>query len=158
MHKVFKTDRQDKWTKLNWIELIPEKKFMLVLDSSASMSGSKMDQLKIGANFWIDYLNSGEFFGIISFFRSAKFLMKLEEVPENSADWRKSKHGIIKRKVSANTGEPIGDNSNNEKTAIAEALRIGLKKMIVKGISVGQTMILCTDGRQNIQVLLYLFF
>ena len=39
-------------------ELIPVQRFMLVLDRSGSMLGAKFDQLKIGANFWVDYVNA----------------------------------------------------------------------------------------------------
>src|SRR5262245_41014539 len=34
------------------VELIPVQRFMLVLDRSGSMAGAKIDQLKVGANFW----------------------------------------------------------------------------------------------------------
>ncbi|ALV42388.1 hypothetical protein AU252_15550 [Pseudarthrobacter sulfonivorans] len=45
-------------------DLLPAQRFELVLDRSGSMAGAKFNQLKIGANFWVDYVNPIEELGL----------------------------------------------------------------------------------------------
>lgn len=48
-------------------EQIVEKDVILVLDTSGSMEGSKLDQAKEAAGFVLDHLNDGDRFGLIAF-------------------------------------------------------------------------------------------
>ena len=71
---------------------------MLVLDRSGSMLGNKIEQLKAGAHFWVDYVRIGEELGIVRFSGTPTLASGMLEVPAAAgaqATWRGDRHVII---------------------------------------------------------------
>jgi len=120
------------------IDLIHVQRFMLVLDRSGSMIGDKLAHLKIGANFWVDYVNAGEQFGLVTYSATPTLESGMSSVPNpTGAIWRAAFHSIVDNLVAG--GE----------TAIGDALRLGLNAIVSGGRATNQVMILFTDGLQN---------
>lgn len=120
--------------------LIPVQRFELVLDRSGSMAGAKFDQLKIGANFWVDYVNPLEEFGLVTYSSSATTDVIKSAVPAAGATqttWRNDRHAVV------------DSLSAGGATAIGDALRQGLNAIIAGGRAASQVMVLFTDGLQN---------
>lgn len=121
-------------------QLIPVQRFMLVLDRSGSMLGAKIDQLKVGANFWVDYVNATEELGLVTYAGSASLAFGKSAVPSAAAaqtTWRNTRHTAV-------DGITAGG-----QTAIGDALRAGLNNIVSGGRASSQVMILFTDGLQN---------
>lgn len=121
-------------------QLIPVQRFMLVLDRSGSMLGPKIEQLRVGANFWVDYVNSGEELGMVTFAGSETLDLSMSAVPAPGpaqTDWRTGRHTTVD---AINAGG---------QTAIGDALRAGLNDILAGGRASSQVMILFTDGLQN---------
>jgi hypothetical protein len=121
-------------------ELIPVQRFMLVLDRSGSMLGSKIDQLKIGANFWVDYVNPAEELSLVTYAGSESLDFGMSAVPTAlpaQTTWRTARHTVVDG-ISASGSTAIGD-----------ALRTGLNEITSGGRASSQVMILFTDGLQN---------
>ena len=121
-------------------ELIPVQRFMLVLDRSGSMTGVKLDQMKVGANFWVDYVNPGEEFGLVSYSTTPSLDSAMSEAPAAgpaSTTWRNDRHTIVDNMTAGGV------------TAIGDALRTGLNSIIAGGRASSQVMVLFTDGLQN---------
>jgi von Willebrand factor type A domain len=120
--------------------LIPVQRFELVLDRSGSMAGAKFDQLKIGANFWVDYVNPLEELGLVTYASSPTTDVARSEVPAagpTQTTWRDDRHTIVNNLL------PGGQ------TAIGDALRQGLNAIVAGGRAASQVMVLFTDGLQN---------
>lgn len=120
--------------------LIPVQRFELVLDRSGSMAGAKFDQLKIGANFWVDYVNPLEELGLVTYASSATTDVARSEVPTagpTQTTWRNDRHTIVNNLVASG------------QTAIGDALRRGLNAIVAGGRAASQVMVLFTDGLQN---------
>jgi uncharacterized protein YegL len=120
--------------------LIPVQRFMLVLDRSGSMAGAKFDQLKIGANFWVDYVNPPEQLGVVTYASNASTDIARSEVPAAGATqttWRTARHATVNGLVAGGA------------TAIGDALRRGLNAIVAGGRASSQVIILFTDGLQN---------
>jgi len=120
--------------------LIPVQRFVLVLDRSGSMAGAPFDQLKIGANFWVDYVNPLEELGVVTYASNATTNIARSEVPlagPPQTTWRNDRHAII------------GGLATGGQTAIGDALRRGLNAIVAGGRAASQVMILFTDGLQN---------
>ena len=118
-------------------ELIPVQRFMLVLDRSGSMIGAKFDQLQVGANFWVDYVNVGEELGLTSFSGVPILNSGMSAVPMADGPWRTTRHTVVDG-LAAGGGTAIGD-----------ALRIALNNVIAGGRASSQVMILFSDGMQT---------
>jgi hypothetical protein len=121
-------------------QLIPVQRFMLVLDRSGSMAGVKFDQLKVGANFWVDYVNTGEELGVVSYASSETVDAGRSAVPGGvlgQTNWRTGLHTAV-------DGLAAGGN-----TAIGDALRAGLNEIVAGGRASSQVIVLFTDGLQN---------
>ncbi|MGH8590132.1 MAG: VWA domain-containing protein [Gammaproteobacteria bacterium] len=121
-------------------ELVPVQRFMLVLDRSGSMIGAKTDQLKIGANFWVDYVNLAEELGLVTYAGTENLDFGMSAVPAvgpAETAWRTDRHNLVDGIVAAGA------------TAIGDALRAGLNEITNAGRASSQVMILFTDGNQN---------
>jgi len=122
-------------------ELIPEQRFMLVLDCSGNMSAAQLDHLKIGANFWVDYVNTGEQLGIVSYSTTPTLDFSMSPVPGEgggAADtWRSVRHQTVDN-LAAGGGAAMG-----------EAMRLGLRNILAGGRATSQVMILFTNGMQD---------
>jgi hypothetical protein len=121
-------------------ELIPVQRFLLVLDRSGSMTGAKIEQLKVGANFWVDYVNPNEELGMVTYSTSSTLDTHMSEAPADpatAANWRNSRHTTVNSLSAGGV------------TAIGDALRMGLNDIIAGGRASSQVMILFTDGLQN---------
>jgi len=122
------------------VELISAQRYMLVLDRSGSMFGNKIEQLKAGAHFWVDYVHSGEELGLVTFSGVANLSSGMSSVPAGAASqntWRNDRHTIVEGLNAGGT------------TAIGDALRIGLTNILDAGSAAEQVIILFTDGLQN---------
>ena len=122
------------------VELINAQRFMLVLDRSLSMFGSKINQLIAGGNFWVDYVNPAEELGIVRFSGTPILAAPMSEVPAAAgpqATWRTDRHTIVDGIT------PSGS------TAIGDALRMGLTDLLAAGSAAAQVIVLFTDGLQN---------
>lgn len=120
--------------------LIPVQRFELVLDRSGSMAGAKFDQLKIGANFWVDYVNPLEELGLVTYASGVTENFSRSEVPAAApaqATWRTDRHNAIDGLVAGGA------------TAIGDALRQGLNAIVAGGRAASQVIVLFTDGLQN---------
>ena len=83
---------------VTYTTLIPVQRFELVLDRSGSMAGAKFDQLKIGANFWVDYVNPLEELGLVTYASRSTTDVARGEVPAagpNQTTWRNDRHTIV---------------------------------------------------------------
>ncbi|WP_404429336.1 VWA domain-containing protein [Microbacterium lacus] len=123
--------------------LIPVQRFELVLDRSGSMAGAKFDQLKIGANFWVDYVNPLEELGLVTYSSNVTEDVLRSEVPAAAAAqvaWRDDRHTAIDHLVAGGA------------TAIGDALRRGLTAIVAGGRAASQVIVLFTDGLQNVGV------
>jgi hypothetical protein len=121
-------------------ELIPVQRFTLVLDRSGSMAGAKVTQLKVGANFWVDYVNAGEELALVTYSTNAVLDAAMSEVPAGepaAGNWRTARHTIVDGLAAGGV------------TAIGDAMRAGLNDIIAGGRASSQVMILFTDGLQN---------
>jgi hypothetical protein len=121
-------------------ELIPVQRFILVLDRSGSMAGAKITQLRVGANFWADYVNAGEELGLVTYSTLPHLDAGMSEVPAAEpavTNWRTALHTIVDGLTSGGV------------TAIGDAMRAGLNDIIAPGRASSQVMILFTDGLQN---------
>ncbi|MFZ1529974.1 MAG: VWA domain-containing protein [Ferruginibacter sp.] len=122
------------------VELIPAQRFMLVLDRSGSMFGNKIEQLKSGAHFWVDYVHVGEELGMVRFSGTPTLAAAMAEVPAAAAaqtTWRNDRHTIIDAITASGS------------TAIGDALRMGLNDLLAAGSAAAQVIVLFTDGLQN---------
>lgn len=118
--------------------LIPAQRFMLVLDRSASMTGIKFDQLKMGVHFWVDYVNPPEELGVATYPAAADIARS--EVPaagSGQTTWRDDRHRMI-------DGLKGGGAA-----AIGDALRKGLNAIVAGGRAASQVMVLFSDGLQD---------
>ncbi len=121
-------------------ELIPVQRFMLVLDRSGSMIGAKFSQLKVGANFWVDYVNAGEELGLVTYATDAHLDTAMSETPAAepaATNWRVDRHTIVDNLLAGGV------------TSMGDGMRIGLNDTIAGGRASSQVMILFTDGLQN---------
>jgi hypothetical protein len=121
-------------------KVLPETRYELVLDRSGSMVGSKISQLKVGANFWIDYVNSKENLGIVSYSKTANLDLPLSIVPDDEGQattWRNNNHLTVDALTPDTT------------TAIGDALRMAYVDIISQQLAATQIIILFTDGLQN---------
>lgn len=122
------------------VELISAQRFMLVLDQSFSMFGNKLEQLKAGAHFWVDYVHVAEELGLVRFSGAPVLASSMSEVPAAAgaqATWRTDIHNIVDA-ITAGGSTGIGD-----------ALRMGLTDILAAGSAAAQVIILFTDGLQN---------
>lgn len=122
------------------IELISAQRYMLVLDRSYSMVGNKIEQLKAGAHFWVDYVHVAEELGLVRFSGTPILASGMSEVPAAAAaqaTWRTDRHNIIDA-ITAGGSTGIGD-----------ALRMGLTNLLGAGSAAAQVILLFTDGLQN---------
>jgi hypothetical protein len=120
--------------------LLPVQRFELVLDRSGSMAGAKFGQLKIGANFWVDYVNPLEELGLVTYSSGVTTDVPRTEVPTAGpaqTTWRDDRHTIVNNLLDGGA------------TAIGDALRQGLNEIVAGGRAASQVMILFTDGLQN---------
>lgn len=122
------------------VELIPAQRYMLVLDRSGSMAGNKIEQLKSGAHFWVDYVHLNEFLGLVQFSNTPTLASAMSEVPSNAGTqttWRNDRHNIVDGLTASGA------------TAIGDALRMALTEILSAGSAADQVIILFTDGLQN---------
>lgn len=108
----------------------------LVLDTSGSMSGEKINRLRDAVNYVIDMLGDGDFISLISFSSSSKVLVKSQQI-HSAAD-----RAAIKRQVSqldAGGGTDIGPAMEK---GLAEIKKSWAPQQINR-------MVLLTDGQTD---------
>ncbi len=121
---------------IDWIVLVPEQRYVLVLDRSGSMQGNKLDQALIGSAWWADNARNGDRLGVVSFASSAGTNIGLTTIagdPDRTA-------------VQA----AISGIAASGRTAIGDGLRQGLGEILAAGARAAtQVLVLLTDGLHN---------
>jgi hypothetical protein len=115
---------------------------MLVLDCSGNMTGATLEQLRMGAHFWVDYVNAGEELGIVSYSTTPSLDSAMAPVPSTepaASVWRNALHTIVESLVAGAGGM----------AAIGDALRVGLDNFQASGRASSQVMILITGRHQD---------
>lgn len=123
---------------IDWIELASEERFVLAVDRSGSMSGSKLEEAKYGADWWAEQALDGEHLGVVSYATRASSPpdYPLQEVSGDPD--RTSAQGAI-------SGITSGG-----RTAVGDALRTALDELRDAGDRAAtQVVVLLTDGRHN---------
>lgn len=121
---------------IDWILLVEEQRFVLVLDRSGSMSGDKLTEAKFGASYWVDGALVGDQLGIVSYADDASIDHPLELVVPGMD--RTPLHDAI---------EAIEADGS---TAIGDGLRTGLDLILAPGsLAAAQVIALVTDGYHN---------
>ena len=121
---------------INWRVLAAEQRFVLVLDRSGSMAGQKIEEARIGADWWPDAAAIGERLGVVSFGSSATANFPLRTIggPPDRAAARAAISGI----------------TAGGSTSIGDGLRIALNQILAAGPRAAtQVAVLVSDGFQN---------
>ena len=128
------------------IELIPIQRFMLVLDRSGGMQGSNLDLARIGANFWFDYINADEEFGLVTFSSFPRLDFSVSPVPVGkitAQTWRDRFRAMA---------DDLKDNGPKDKNAaITDALCLGLEAIKSGGRASSQVIILFAASLQDVE-------
>jgi Mg-chelatase subunit ChlD/PKD repeat protein len=108
---------------------------MLVIDRSGSMYGSPISSAKNSANLFIDYMESEDKAGVVSFSTSASYDYHL---------------AILTPEVKNDIKLKINSISSSGTTAIGSGLRYGLNDLLNYGDQKNpQAIVLLSDGQQN---------
>ena len=135
---------------IDWTLLVPEQRFVLVVDRSSSMAGDKLNEAKNGAAWWVDnypdllepadYEGCGDFppyrFGVVAYSHEVSVVNPLQFI--NDDEDREDIH------------ERIDDIESGGLTAIGDGLRAGLNQILDAGDRAAtQVIVLLTDGFHN---------
>jgi uncharacterized protein YegL len=133
---------QDDAAPINWIVMGQQQRFMLIVDRSGSMTGSKLEETKGGLDFWVDAALarfSSDRIGIVTYSSTTLNPLTLQAITAANIN---TLHDDIIPNISA-----------GGLTAIGDALRRGLDLILndIAGSSDrGQNaMVLLTDGIHN---------
>lgn len=124
---------------IDWVLLAPEERFVVVLDRSGSMSGSKLAEAKLGADWWAQQTLEGELLGVISYATTvtdpADFALQVIDDQTDRDD------------ASAEIA-PIAAGGS---TAMGDAMRAALDEFLGLGQRAAtQVVVLLTDGLTNV--------
>lgn len=124
-------------TPINWVLLAPEQRFVLVVDRSGSMAGSKIAEARFGADWWADNAHIDDRLGVVSFADAAVVDFALGPITSD-AD-RTAAQGAI-------AGIAAGG-----QTSIGGGLRAALNEILGAGQRAAtQVAVLLTDGLHNV--------
>ena len=120
---------------INWQVLVPEQRFVLVLDRSGSMAGQKIEETKIGTRYWADSVAVGDRLGVVSFGSSAApdFPLRAISGPPDRAAARAAIDTVMA----------------GGSTSIGAGLRTALNQIIAAPRAATQVAVLVSDGFQN---------
>lgn len=128
---------------INWIELVPEERFVLVVDRSGSMTGGKLEEAKYGADWWADQALEDELLGVVSYATTASSPADYPLQPITSDSDRNAAQTAIAG-LSAGGRTAIGDGLRN---ALNEVL--GIETSTPRDRASTQVVVLLTDGIHN---------
>lgn len=121
---------------INWIELLAEQRFVLVLDRSGSMSGNKLTEACYGADWWADHAVVGDHLGIVSYSNVITADFPLRQILGDPD------------RTDAQTA--VAAISAGGTTSIGGGLREALNQILAAGARAAtQVVVLLTDGLQN---------
>jgi Ca-activated chloride channel family protein len=111
------------------------KDFVIVIDHSGSMSGTKMDEAKDAAEFMVEHLNPGDAFNVIAFDDdNIRWSTGLE--PYNAANMTAALDWI---------GQVQADGSTNINGAVSE----GIQNFSTSTMGHARSLVFLTDGQDN---------
>lgn len=121
---------------IGWVILAPERRYMLVVDRSGSMTGAKLREAQAGCHWWIDNAALGDLLGSVSFSSSASVDRSLQPLAAD-ADRQPHRDAVDAWVAGGNT-------------AIGGALRTALDEIVGLGPRAAtQVALLLTDGLQT---------
>ena len=121
---------------IDWIVLVPEQRYLLVIDRSGSMQGNKIAQALVGSDWWADNAGLNDRLGVVSFATTTRTDIGLTTITDDSD-----------RTAVQNA---IGAIAAGGQTAIGDGLREALGEMLAAGDRAAtQVVVLLTDGLHN---------
>lgn len=123
------------------VVVIPVQRYALVLDTSADMDDASMEEVRAGADFWIDYVDPGEELAIHTTPDTPGSEFDIEAVPSGATegdDWRRLRHEGVANYVASGVA------------SIAEALKAALLQLTLGGRASDQVLILFTRGVETL--------
>ena len=121
---------------INWVVLVPEQRFVVVVDRSGSMTGDKLTEAKYGADWWADNAVVGDKLSIVSFATGASVPYPL--------------HAIAGDPDRTNAQSAVGGITAGGQTSIGGGLRKALNQILGAGARAAtQVIVLLTDGFHN---------
>lgn len=151
-------------------ELVPTSRFVLVLDRSGSMRGQNFSELKIGANFWVDFVattgnDDGTFnteeLEIIAFDDLATVVEPITGAPLSVSDAVGDATGaaltaalVAAEAVSDAWRDPIHTKIDGlvagGNTALGDALSLAVARIKASGMPANPSIVLFSDGLQTL--------
>jgi len=123
-------------TAINWVILVPEQRFVVVLDRSGSMLGDKLTEAQFGADWWADNARVNDRLAVVSYADSATTDFALTTITGQGD--RTAAQGAI-------AGLSAGG-----QTSIGGGLREALNQILGAGDRAAtQVIVLLTDGLHN---------
>ncbi len=123
---------------IGWVELAAEERFVLVIDRSGSMAGSKLGEAKFGADWWAQQTLVEELLGVVSYASTVSSPADHPLEPITSQGDRDAASAAVAA-ISA------GGN-----TAMGDAMRAALGEFLDRGQRAAtQVVVLLTDGLTN---------
>lgn len=124
---------------IDWVLLAPEERFVVVLDRSGSMSGSKLVEAKFGADWWAQQTLVGELLGVLSY---ATTVSSPPDYPLQEIGDQTDRN---------NASAAITPISAGGSTAMGDAMRAALDQFLDLGQRAStQVVVLLTDGLTNV--------
>ena len=122
------------------IPLTPVERFALVIDRSGSMAGGKLGGVIFGSDYYIDNLEEGKEFALLSFADTPDLHAPLDVVPSGAgSSWRQDRKDF----VDVMTG--------GGRTAIGMALEAARSSLMPgSDVAAGQSVILLSDGLETV--------
>lgn len=124
---------------IGWVELAPEERFVVVVDRSGSMAGSKLAEARFGADWWAQQTLTGELLGVLSYATTVSSPVDHPLQPVTAQADRDA------------ASAAVGAMSAGGSTAMGDAMRAALQQFLDQGQRAAtQVVVLLTDGLTNV--------